>query len=85
MLSYIEIWENTGDLNTPNYQGTLLDSSDDHKFNDNEFGEIIRINPDECKNFVANLSWKTIEKYNVLQWFSKPVNTRLRLFENKML
>ena len=56
MLSYIEIWENTGDLNTPNYQGTLLDSSDDHKFNDNEFGEIIRINPDECKNFVANLS-----------------------------
>ena len=52
MLSYIEIWENTGDSSTPNYQGTLLNGSDDHLF-DNDEGEIIRINPNECENFIA--------------------------------
>ena len=39
MLSYIEIWENTGDPSTPNYLGTLLNGSDDHPFDDEE-GEI---------------------------------------------
>ena len=47
------MWENTGDVSTPNYQGTLLDDPEDYQFN-NWFGEIIRIHPDECQNFIAN-------------------------------
>ena len=53
-LRYIEIWEDTGELSTPSYEGTLLDSADDHQFNVDDRGEVIRINPDECGNFIAN-------------------------------
>ena len=48
-LSYIEIWENTGDLINPNYQGELLDNSDGHEFFTYDYGEIIRINHDQCE------------------------------------
>ena len=48
-LSYIEIWENTGDLTNPNYQGIILDNSDDHQFDVTSWGEISRINLDECE------------------------------------
>ena len=48
-FSHIEIWENTGDLMTPNYQGELLDNSDDHQFFTYDYGEIIRINHDQCQ------------------------------------
>ena len=48
-FSHIEIWENTGDLITPNYQGELLDNSDDHQFFQYDYGEIIRINHDQCE------------------------------------
>ena len=49
-FSHIEIWENTGDLITPNYQGELLDNSDDHQFFTYDYGEIIRINHDQCES-----------------------------------
>ena len=45
----IEIWENTGDLTNPNYQGTLLDDTDDHQFFNYDYGAIIRINHEQCK------------------------------------
>ena len=48
-FSHIEIWKNTGDLMTPNYQGELLDNSDDHQFFTYDYGEIIRINHDQCE------------------------------------
>ena len=48
-LSFIEIWENTGDLINPNYQGVLLDNSDDYQFFTYDYGEIIRINHDQCE------------------------------------
>ena len=51
-LRYIEIWENTGELITPNDQGTLLNGAEDHQFNTG--GKIVRINPDECTNFIAD-------------------------------
>ena len=44
----IEIWENTGDLTAPNYQGILLDNSDHHDFFTYDYGEILRINHDQC-------------------------------------
>ena len=47
-FSRIEIWENT-DLMTPNYEGELLDNSDDHQFFTYDYGEIIRINHDQCE------------------------------------
>ena len=47
-FSNIEIWENTGDLTNPNYKGTLLANSDDHDFFTYDYGEIIRINHDQC-------------------------------------
>ena len=50
-LSYIEIWENTGDLNNPNYQGIILNASDDHEFYGDAYGEIIRINRAQCNAF----------------------------------
>ena len=49
-LSYIEIWENTGDLINPSYQGKLLDNSDGHEFFTYDYGEIIRINHDQCES-----------------------------------
>lgn len=45
----IEIWENTGALLDPNYKGTLLDNSDNHEFFSYDYGEVIRINHDQCK------------------------------------
>ena len=48
-FSHIEIWENTGDLMTPNYQEELLDDSDHHQFFTYDYGEIIRINHDQCE------------------------------------
>ena len=48
-LSFIEIWENTGDLINPKYQGELLDNSDGHEFFTYDYGEIIRINHDQCE------------------------------------
>ena len=50
-FSHIEIWENTGDLMTPNYQGELLDDFDNHQFFTYDYGEIIRINHDQCEVF----------------------------------
>ena len=47
-LSYIEIWENTEELSTTNYERTLLNSSDDHQFDWS--GYIFRINHNECEN-----------------------------------
>ena len=48
-FSNIEIWENLGDLTNPNYNGTLLDNSDDHDFFTYDYGEIIRIDHDQCE------------------------------------
>ena len=48
-FSNIEIWENTGDLTNPNYVATLLNNSDDHEFFNYDYGEIIRINHDQCE------------------------------------
>ena len=48
-LSYIEIWENKGDLNTPNYQAALLDSPNDYQFESSWCSTIIRINHDQCE------------------------------------
>ena len=48
-FSHIEIWENKGDLLNPNYQGELLDDSDNHQFFTYDYGEIIRINHDQCE------------------------------------
>ena len=48
-FSNIEIWENTGDLTNPNYVATLLDNSDNHEFFNYDYGEIIRINHDQCE------------------------------------
>ena len=51
-LSYIEIWENVGDLTNPNYQGTILNTSDDYQFDNYWDGEIIRINRDQCNTLI---------------------------------
>ena len=48
-LRYIEIWENTGDLTDPNYQGAILNTADDYEFDNYYLGEIIRINHDQCE------------------------------------
>ena len=48
-LSFIEIWDNTGDLINPSYQGVSLDKSDDHQFLYYDYGEIIRIDHDQCE------------------------------------
>ena len=48
VFSNIEIWENTGNLTAPNYQETLLDNFDDHDFFGYDYGEILRINRDQC-------------------------------------
>ena len=48
ILSFIEIWENAGDLTNQNYQGTILNAPDDYQFDYYIFGEIIRINHDQC-------------------------------------
>ena len=38
----------------PNYQGELLDNSDDHQFFTYDYGEIIRINHDQCEVSLVN-------------------------------
>ena len=48
-FSHIEIWENTGDLTNPNYNGILLNNDDHHNFTQYDYGEIIRINHDQCE------------------------------------
>ena len=53
-LSYIEIWENTGDLINPSYQGELLDNFDGYQFFNYDYGEIIRINHDQCEVSLVN-------------------------------
>ena len=45
---YIEVWENTGDLSDPKYQGTIMNNPDDFQFQYFS-GEIIRIKSDQCK------------------------------------
>ena len=47
--SYIEVWENTGDLSDPNYQGTIMKNPDGFQFDVFFVGEIIRIKSDQCK------------------------------------
>ena len=47
-LSYIEIWENFGDSINPDYQGTTMNSSNDHEFDDDRYGEVIRIDHTQC-------------------------------------
>ena len=49
MLSNIEIWDINDDLTGTNNNGTLLDDSDDHQFFSYDYGEIIRINHDQCE------------------------------------
>ena len=59
-LSYIEIWENVGDLKSPNYQGTILNNPEDYHFLGKPFGEIIRINDDQCSTSNALMPELTI-------------------------
>ena len=49
LLSFIEIWENIGDLTNVNYQGIILNNPGDHKFDSTYWGEIFRINYAECE------------------------------------
>ena len=49
MLSNIEIWDVNEDLTVTSNSGTLLDDSDDHQFFTYDYGEIIRINHDQCE------------------------------------
>ena len=46
---YIQVWENTGDLSNPNYQGTIMNNPDGFQFDKFLDGEIIRIKSDQCK------------------------------------
>ena len=39
-FSYIETWENLGDLNSPNYSGSLLNTADHHRFDNIYAGEV---------------------------------------------
>ena len=48
-LRYIEIWENTGDVANPNFQGTILNTPDDYELEGYYWGEIIRFNYDQCE------------------------------------
>ena len=45
---YIEVWENTGDLSDPIYQGTIMINPDGLFEYPNLEGEIIRIKNDQC-------------------------------------
>ena len=47
-FSYIEIWENFGDLTSQNYQGTILNAPDDPAFEGYCWGEIIRMKRSQC-------------------------------------
>ena len=52
-LSLIEVWEKIDDVMAlviyPSYQGVLLANSSDHQFLTYDYGEIIRINHDQCE------------------------------------
>ena len=39
-FSYIETWENLGDLNSPKYSGSLLNTADYHQFDNIYAGEV---------------------------------------------
>ena len=58
MLRNIEIWDINDDLTGTNNNGTLLDDSDDHQFFTYDYGEIIRINNDQCEVLNPWSSWK---------------------------
>ena len=49
MLSYIEVWDVNEDLTGTSNSGILMDDSDDHQFFTYDYGEIIRINHEQCE------------------------------------